>query len=395
MKSDKLIVGQPLRAYNSKGGIKCWQISIKLNEDNSATITTEHNKKGCKVVTKEQHITSGKNVGKVNETDCYQQAYAEAHSQWQKMYDKGYREFEKDLMDQSNEPLRPMLAHKYEDRKHSVVWPAYVQAKLDGVRCICHKKDSNTLTFTSRGNKSYDAVMHKHPKLVQELLELMPLGESWDGELYNHSWGLQRIGSAVKKYNVDTEQLQYWVFDNPTHVEDPFYIRINSVPSHLDNKLKFIHFVSTFPIGKSNNTLDDNSKIVYDYHDQFVRQGFEGLILRNKEGLYKSGFRSMNLLKVKRFQDEEFEIVDTYEEAQSINGLSYKAICFTCKTKEGSLFNCRPKGTLVDRQEMLKNRESYIGQKLTVRFFAWTDENQGKGKKVPQFPIGIAVRNYE
>ena len=44
-------------------------------------------------------------------------------------------------------------------------------------------------------------------------------------------------------------------------------------------------------------------------HDQFVKEGYEGIMIRNKDGEYGINKRSKNLQKFKEFYDQEFQIV--------------------------------------------------------------------------------------
>jgi ATP-dependent DNA ligase len=120
-------------------------------------------------------------------------------------------------------------------------------------------------------------------------------------------------------------------------------------------------------------------------HDKYVREGYEGLILRNKDGLYKIGQRSSDLLKYKEFLDEEFRIV-----GHTIgDGVEAGCVIWTCVTKEGHQFSVRPRGTHEERIEAVKTAAKQIGKKLTVRFQEWTED------KKPRFPVGLAIRDYE
>ena len=79
------------------------------------------------------------------------------------------------------------------------------------------------------------------------------------------------------------------------------------------------------------------------------------------------------------------EVVD-YKEGE---GLEEGCVLWVCKTPEGKLFSCRPRGTREDRVELFKNGDKYVGKKLTVRFQELTND------KVPRFPVGITFRDYE
>ena len=70
--------------------------------------------------------------------------------------------------------MKPMLAHKLEDKKDKVYFPGYVQPKLDGVRCTY----SNGI-FRSRSERIITSV----PKLLKEVQELFS-NYQLDGELF-------------------------------------------------------------------------------------------------------------------------------------------------------------------------------------------------------------------
>ena len=113
--------------------------------------------------------------------------------------------------------------------------------------------------------------------------------------------------------------------------------------------------------------------------------GFEGLILRNCNGIYEVNKRSYDLQKYKHFIDEEFDIIDFTEGTGDEKGL----IIFICETKSGKTFSVRPKGNHEYRKELFDNGDYLIGKKLTVMF----QEYSGEG--VPRFPVGITIRDYE
>ena len=92
------------------------------------------------------------------------------------------------------------------------------------------------------------------------------------------------------------------------------------------------------------------------------------------------------MLKLKSFKDDEFEIVG-FKEGK---GNDKNTIIFTCKIKNSSkTFEVRPRGTRDERTKMFDNGNSYIGKKMTVKYFELTDEG------IPRFPVGVAVRDYE
>jgi ATP-dependent DNA ligase len=114
----------------------------------------------------------------------------------------------------------------------------------------------------------------------------------------------------------------------------------------------------------------------------FMEEGYEGLILRNKEGLYEIGQRSHHLQKYKEFIDEEFQIIDVVDGIGKEEG----AAVYICKNANGQEFRTRPIGSYEDRKQQFQNKEQLIGQWVTVRYQNLTDEGK------PRFPVGRGLR---
>ena len=53
-----------------------------------------------------------------------------------------------------------------------------------------------------------------------------------------------------------------------------------------------------------------SEKNVMEYLDKYTKEGYEGVIIRNKKGKYAENARSNHLQKLKKFIDEEFEIIN-------------------------------------------------------------------------------------
>jgi len=128
----------------------------------------------------------------------------------------------------------------------------------------------------------------------------------------------------------------------------------------------------------------ETEEAIKELHARYVAESYEGLMLRNKTGLYKNS-RSVDLQKVKAFETEEFKIV-AFKEGE---GLEAGCVIWVCEAENGQQFACRPRGTREARVELYSNGNKYVGKKLTVRYQEMTDSN------VPRFPVGITVRDYE
>lgn len=357
------------------GKIKQWQITP--NENGEGTYTTRHGDLGGKLQESTKTV-KGKNIGRSNETTPFEQAVKEANSKYQKKVDEGYVED----VDNVSIPKLPMLAQPYTKRKHYIDWDsAFVQPKLDGVRCRA-TRNGDVIEYWSRKNKPFTTLDH----LTPTLLNMLDDGESFDGELYLHGLELRHIISLVKKQrfihtddiSYITTDLDYWVYDMPD-TDTPFYKRYLDYSSRIYDNV-YVKAVKTTPVKH-----EDDMKRLF---GKYIEQGFEGAIIRNGKGLYGWGFRSNDLQKYKEFFDDEFEIVGA---VKSEEGLEKDCVIWVCKTHNTDLeFNVRPRGSREEKREMYLNRDEYIGQQLTVRYQTLLTDSE-----IPQFGVGVAVRNYE
>jgi DNA ligase-1 len=117
---------------------------------------------------------------------------------------------------------------------------------------------------------------------------------------------------------------------------------------------------------------------------KWVGDGYEGIILRNTDGLYQTNFRSHDLQKYKEFKEDEFEIVG-HKEGE---GRDKGTVLWVCKTPEGRTFSVRPRGSVASRKELFENYEKYMGKKLTVIYQELSEMN------VPRFPVGKDIREH-
>jgi ATP-dependent DNA ligase len=319
------------------------------------------------------YVCAPKNVGRANSTTAQEQARLEAISKWKKQLKKKYFMSEDDAQGTLN--LKPMLAKDFKKAKR-VKFPADVQPKLDGVRCITYWQDGK-LIMQSRGGDPY-IVPHIHAQL-EDALKNHDL--VLDGELYVHeNISLQTITSWVKRLQPDTARLHYVLYD------------ITDQRGQLDEwdrrreKLKLWFEQSQNDLDECVELLETHEVSSADevkrWHDDFVQRGYEGAIVRVRDERYRFGYRSSGLLKFKQFQDAEFTIVGF----TTGKGKFSEYPIFRCVTSGGKEFDVMPTGTDAERRQMLIDAPQLIGGDMTVRFFDWTDDG------VPHFPVGVGPR---
>jgi DNA ligase-1 len=362
--------------------VKQWQIAVQENDDGTATMITQSGYVNKKIRDIPKLIKKGKNIGRANETTPFQQAVSEAESKWN---GKRYENYELEMIDPDNYIPRLMLPQCASDpRKGKIIFPAYIQPKFNGVCDLAEYCHSNAyppiIQHHSRGGHLFETLEHLD-KWLLSLHAPAPV----HGELYYHGWSLQTIGSYTKKIKPDQDKLEYWLYDM-AWVGPVFEERMGWLDEHVPlleevNGVCNIKLAPTF-------IVNDYAEAKF-YHDEFVQQGYEGGMLKNKKGVYIFQHDSKDIEKVKEFEDDEFEIVGGKEGTGGDTG----CIIYRCITESGLEFDARPRGTVEKRQLMFQNLQNDIGKKLTVRFAEYSDVG------IPLQPVGVpvaeAVRDYE
>ena len=363
------------------GKTQIWQIEV-IQQGQAALIRVSYGYEGGTTVVNDTEITKGKNIGRKNETTPYEQALLDAKSAWDKKIMGGYAETVEKAQVPSmvsnsaiaaHETISPMLAQDYHKQGKKITFPCYVQAKLDGVRSIFHKG-----VLTSRNGKEFSGLEH----ILAELTPATKEGLILDGEVYSTTLSFQQFVGLVKKKKFtaeDKEQLKnvnLWVYDCVNN--KPFEERLEILKEFF-GKHKFAH-VHLLPTEECEKRED-----LKGFHDKYVASGNEGLIVRNKQGMYQLGARSYDLQKYKEFEDAEYEVAG-FTEGQ---GLEEGLVIWICKTAKGQTFNVRPRGTHEDRAALFKVAKNYVGKQLTVRYQELTEDG------IPRFPVGISFRDYE
>lgn len=372
--NEEIIKEWPQLYAKSSRGVKTWFIRVLRGTLQCGVQEIVYGLLEGKRTKQRKVIERGKNIGKKNETTPVEQAIKEAQSKFDKQIQKGYVENIKDI--DKFKPF-PMLAKDFKKAKHRIEYPCYVQPKLNGIRCIVIKQNG-VVTLTSRNCLEFTTLDHLKPELFTMLAE----GERLDGEIYNHDLTFQEIVSYTKKYYKGlTEKLQLHVYDFPYN-GDAFDGRYTRYMLFDSSSNKTTQFVKSY--------LVNTEQEIYDWHDKFVVQGYEGIIIRNSNGLYQWDTRSFDLQKYKEFIDEEFTIIGYWSGTGTDAGaIKFKCRIFSNVTGRNQIFDVRPKGSIKRRREMYKVGWKYIGKLLTVRYQNLSDEG------VPVFPVGLEVRDYE
>ena len=190
---------------------------------------------------------------------------------------------------------RPLLAAKTTDADlQKLKFPMLLSPKIDGIRALVV------------GGKLMSRSMKLIPNAHTQALFGRPELEGLDGELVvGNPWDknlMQQTTSGVMSHG-GIPKVTYHVFDR-WNDRGPFHARLHNASQYRYDS-DFIKVVAHIPV--------DSYEQVLDWEGTYTGIGYEGVMLRDPNGPYKqnrSTIREGILLKVKRFQDSEAEILD-------------------------------------------------------------------------------------
>lgn len=405
---DRLTQFNSLFKKTRTGAIEQWDIHVVAEPGVGVIVVTHGQVNGKKQVGRDV-VSKGKSTGKKNETTAYGQALLEALAKWEKQKKKGYVESIDDAasgrVDESviKGGIDPMLAAKFAEDGDLIVWPAYVQPKLDGHRCIAIIVDGKA-TLWSRTRKPVLSVPH-----IVEMLEKAFVGQTLtlDGELYDHDLrdNFQKLSGLLRRNEPTPETLiaQYHVYDLPSSAELGFGDRHEILRTHFFNAIREPEVVAYIRLVETIKVADEDGAMLAFEH--FLSLGYEGAMLRNLLGAYlfsrSSGDRSENLQKLKKFDDAEFRIVNIEEGRGKLAGHAI----FVCRRfwvpktdKEAQEFgghagqqtavdfNAKMKGPQSELAVYFQNPKKYIGLDATVKYQGFY--KSGK----PRFPVAWRLK---
>lgn len=309
-------------------------------------------------------------------------------------YLAAYLPFERTTSDGT---LLPMLAKAYDNTNNKIykkVTQWLGQTKINGLRCFISAEPSKDLfreyhlKFQSREGTFWNSLSN----LEDYLLDAIPMRllhkmveEHYilDGEIYLPGYSINEINHFVKDPTCpENKLLQYWCYD--IAVEDMtqdertdilerqlYNYRIDPANKyiHLNNKVRLVSLV-TVPIPSDIDAVLRR--------DQFIENGYEGLIMRDPDAEYQFGKRNLSMIKYKRHTDGKFKIIDIYPEGVKRSEIPL----FLCKNDiNDETFECHLADTMEQQSYCLINKDKYIGKYMFVEY--------GERSGVKQCPFHI------
>lgn len=237
--------------------------------------------------------------------------------------------------------ILPMKAKAYDNTNNRLfknVSSYYGQWKINGLRCFISAELNSgdlfkpiKLRFVSCEGTEWHSLNNLEEYLLSALdrtfvAKMIDEHYILDGELYLPGYSVNNINHFVKDPNCkENKLLQYWCYDIAIEdmiqsarfdVMDTYFFRFRkffqSKETHLNNEDRFI-VLPTIHV--------ENDKFATIIRDNFIKAGFEGLIMRNPNVEYQYGKRNLSMIKYKKSTDGVFTIVDIYPEGIKRNNI--------------------------------------------------------------------------
>ena len=262
----------------------------------------------------------------------------------------------------------------------------YGSRKLDGVRCIC-RKENDIVTFLSRSGKEFLTLGN----LENEILKI-PGNFILDGEICmvdeNGNEDFQGIMKQIRKKNHQIDNPKFFVFDYLTLEEFDNQIGTTPLTERLRNGYDLL------PENIDSTRLEFLPQDQLTTEEQFTEMakdaeeaGFEGIMVRKNVGY--EGKRSHNLLKVKKFHDAEYTVLETINGniRWTENGKQVERECLSsiiiehkgCRVSVGSGFSKE------QREMYYESPQDIVGKTVTIQYFE-ESKNQTGGYSL-RFPV--------
>lgn len=295
--------------------------------------------------------------------------------------------------------FKPMLAGKAPSLD-KIRFPVLVSPKLDGVRAVI--KDGRVLSRN---------LLEIPCPTVQELFG-DPRFNGFDGELIVGAPCAPDAFRVTSSLVMSKEPMfGYWqgelvfhVFDDFSADELGFDARYEVVKKRIGKSSKI------FKVVEHREVINHHGVELYE--EEWLKAGYEGLMIRDPNGLYKHGrstTKEGGLLKLKRFEDAEAEIIGFKELAHNQNedrtgGLAQRRsskqagkvggevlgsfhVRGLTGTYKGVTFDVGSGLSAEERKDLWQRQNGLLGKVLKFAYFP------GGSKDKPRFPTYLGLRD--
>lgn len=283
--------------------------------------------------------------------------------------------------------FKPMLAKEYDPDK--LVFPCYASPKLDGIRA--------SVINGQLLSRSLKPIPNRHTSSILS----DPIFNNFDGELIANSPTSSNAMQEATSFFMSQNKVQaftYWVFD----LIDPavgfkdryaaLYERMKVAGAHV-MRSRMVDHVQIKMLAQT--VITDHEHLAV-FEAQQVGAGYEGVILRKMDGIYKFGRSTVNeglLLKVKRFTDGEAIIIGFEEEMHNDNKATLDNLGRTKRSShKENKFGTGTLGALVVKDcktDITFNIGSGISAGVGDHIWANREAHEGRIVKYKSFEVGV------
>lgn len=300
----------------------------------------------------------------------------------------------------SRPDINPQLCKVFNPDKHKWNKTWIVEPKFDGLRCWVVVNNKGKATAYSRNGKP----LWNMKAILDEVEEAGFQDYVLDGEVYTKDWNLSM--SIVKRStqdHPDMDKLHYHIWDSLTgdelrsHWTDARkekHLCYSIVSNHVrkQNRLwPWITLESTHVQVVPSKLVSSNEELQNVYLE-FLKQGYEGAILKDPDSPYEGGRRSPYWLKIKPWSDADLVVVSSYpgegKHVGRIGGLVLRGSCewrgrtWQVETKVGTGFSDEERQKF---QEMADSK-TLEGRIVEIKFQDITVEDECR------FPVYSRLR---
>lgn len=294
--------------------------------------------------------------------------------------------------------FKPMLSGKVIDTAN-LPYPMLASPKLDGIRSL-------NLQGNSLVSRNLKAIPNRHAQRLFAVIDTL----RFDGELICGSPTAKDCYNATNSAVMSIEgtaPLKFYVFDHFEYPDQPFTDRYHLL-------MKEVAGLPNIEIVEQVLVKDEAELLAYE--EKVLGQGYEGVMLRRMDGKYKfgratdaigRGGKGAELLKLKRFTDDEAQIIGfeellsnqneaTKDELGHTERSSHKENMVPMNTlgalivkdmKTGVEFNIGTGFDADTRQRLWDGQQELLGQIVKYKHFAVG------AKDKPRFPVFLGFRD--
>lgn len=303
--------------------------------------------------------------------------------------------------------FRPQLAINYDKVKEqpSVL---YASEKLDGCRVVFFDGIAYSRTLKPFPNKSLQALAKEYADVLEGCDGEVIAGDLYAVDVLQQSTSFCMNADKVTDYKIylfdKVIENTPWINRYASLCEDE---KLNYLPSKYVKVLE--HYFVRNDYSVPSDTSSESSVNLAEFEAEVLIRGGEGVMLRDPYAIYKfgrSGTKYPELQKVKRFQQEEFEVLGYTQLETNQNELQRdeRGYAKRSTSKEGkqlvealgSLILALPDGktfnsgsgfTDEQRQQFWKERDTLIGRKASIQYFGYSKDGY------PLLPVFKAFRS--